>query len=506
MTITDLFSHKIHSSGEDWPQKLIEIATVFSKFDGLPYNRAAIEESFTKISPRASIVARDPSKYRDEISAYPAYLGLYRIEDRAGTLYLRLSETAKRFLIVEEPNVAAFMLIQLAMFQYPNGNGASYANGNVRLQRNAGDRTLNFINAGIHLSPFRLICKALLADSILSGIDSLHPRVSVDEISILCNDSRINKYASPKIDDIVAVLSEIRTINISPIPRFERRFHILNHTDLVEVTNGWLHLRPAFSSADGSRLIKLLHLISNIENQFNEFDNITTIDDLTIAIRNGSWSRYFDGVAQLPSDIVQEISGQHSDTMLEQTSQVNEGDELISDNKAIVFKYPLRERGEDTEGKISVGDYQVTTQSDPEVTRIKRQKSNLQHKILLSQLDEHLRELGAIPMENEHIDLYAEIPNDGSYLFEVKSVTSENLLSQTRKGLSQLYEYRFRYSDNIRQDVILCLIYPKEPNEIEWLQNYLCNDRNIAVAWFEENRLCFPSYCLDRLQNLTTKQ
>ena len=73
MIITDLFSHKIHSSGDDWPQKLIEIASVFAEFDGMPYDRAAIEERFTQISPRASIVARDPEN--GEVSTIvPDYL------------------------------------------------------------------------------------------------------------------------------------------------------------------------------------------------------------------------------------------------------------------------------------------------------------------------------------------------------------------------------------------------------------------------------------------------
>ena len=316
MIITDLFSHKIHSSGDDWSQKLIDIASVFAEFDGMPYDRAIIEERFKQISPRASIVARDPSKYRDEISAYPAYLGLYRLELKDNQWILRLGETAKR-------------------------------------------------------------------------------------------------------------------------------------------------------------------------------------------IHTGSWFKYFDGVAQLSSDIVQEIAEDHhiAGSRLTNFYEDTEMDELISDNKDIVFKYPLRERGSLTDNTFSAN-YNVKKMTDPEVTRIKRQKSNLRHKILLSQLDEHLRKLGAKPMDNEHIDLYAELPNDGSFLFEIKSANAENLLSQTRKGLSQLYEYRFRYSDDIKGNVILCLVFPKEPNEIDWLEDYLCKDRDIAVAWFEGERLNYSPYCASKMSSL----
>ena len=505
MIITDLFSHKIHSSGEDWPQKLIEIASVFADFDGLPYDRAVIEERFRELSPRASIVARDPSKYRDEISAYPAYLGLYRLELRDKLWILRLSETAKRFLVGEEPNVSSFMLLQLSMFQYPNGNGASFSNnGTARLQSNAGERTLGFINNKIHLSPFRLICKALLADSIISGINSLHPRVSIGEVSILCNDSRLNSATFIEIEDVVAILKEIRAENLLPIKGFERRFHILNHTDLIQVTNGWIHLRETFSPADQDRLVRILTLICEIDIQFNGFDNTTTITSLTEKIKDGDWSKYFDGVTQLSSEIVQEITGDYIDDRPSFISYSADGDELIVDNSAVIFKYPLKERGTDW-GLNSPNSYTVTSFADPEVTRIKRQRSNLQHKILMSHLDEYLRLLGVTPMENEHIDIYASFPKNGDYLFEIKSVSSENLLSQTRKGLSQLYEYKYRYSNDISKNVTLCLVYPHEPKEIDWLQDYLCNDRNIAVLWFENDQLCYPPYCRDKLLSLIYK-
>ncbi len=500
MLIKDFFSHKIHSSSHEWPLKLIEIATVFSQFDGQPYDRDSIEESFKRISPRVSIVARDPSKFRDEFSAYPAYLGLYRLEKENGKWILHLSETAKRFLIGEEPNVPAFMTLQLSMFQFPNGNGASFSGKNVRLQSNAGNRTLTFIQNGIHLSPFRLICKALIADSIINGIGSLHPRVSVDEISILCNSIRINKKASPDVEDIVNLLIDIRTNSIPPIPGFERRLHILNHTDLIEVTNGWIYLRPAYSPTDEARLVRQLTLVSSIDLQFENFDSISTLQQLKNLIAGGEWSKYFDGVVRLPSDLVQEVAGEIPSNAT--PISVNETDELIADNKAIVFKYPLRERGSEPYYSNERA-YKKSVLADPEVTQIKRQKSNLQHKILLSQLDEHLRKLGALPKENEHIDLYAEISENTGFLFEVKSVQSENLLSQTRKGLSQLYEYRFRYSDDILKNSTLCLIYPYEPTEISWLQDYLCVDRKIAIAWFDNERFCFPSYCQSKLRQLS---
>src|SRR5688500_11773834 len=125
--ITDLFSHKIHSSSPEWADKLIELAFIFSEFDGQVYDRNKIDERLRQISPRATLVGRDPSKFRDEISAYPAYLGIYRLEYEKNVWVFRMSETAKRFLINDEPNVNAFMLLQLVLFQYPNGMGVAYS-------------------------------------------------------------------------------------------------------------------------------------------------------------------------------------------------------------------------------------------------------------------------------------------------------------------------------------------------------------------------------------------
>jgi hypothetical protein len=500
--ITDFFSHKIHSSNEEWQNKLVDIATVFSEFDGLPYDRTNIEERFKLISPRASIIARDPSKYRDEISAYPAYLGLYRLQLEHGKWIFRLSETAKRFLIVEEPNVPAFMLLQLLLFQYPNGMGARYnSNGNVIIQANARDKTLEFINDNIHVSPLRLICKALAADAQLNGITSNHPRISIDEVYVLANDSRTNKQASPLLVDVIEVLEEARNGLLLPPSNFESRFHILNHTDFIQVTNGWIHIREALSPEDSESLLVKLDIINGINTQFTGLDLVTNQEDLTNVIASGAWGKYFDGVVNLTAEIVQGLTNETVYTGIIQNNIAQlDGDDIILDNTSIRFKYPLKER--DGSLAITSNGNRVRQTADPEVTRIKRQRSNLQHKILTQKMDEHLRKIGAVPYENEHIDLLAKIPKDGTFLFEVKSVSSENLLSQTRKGLSQLYEYHYRYKTDLESDVTLCLIYPHEPNEIEWLQEYLCNDRGVAICWFDNEKLSYPLFCSNKMDNL----
>lgn len=482
MIIKDLFSHKIHSSKDSWANKLVDLAFVFAEFDGKPYDRLELENRLGKISPRASTVGRDPSKFRDEISAYPAYLGLYRIELINNTWHFVLSETAKRFLVTDEPNVPAFMLLQLLLFQYPNGMGVAYYGNSdkVRIQANTRDRTLEFIENDIHLSPLRLICKAIEAVSILESKSIFETKVTYDEIFVLANDDSVNKFSCPKIDRIVSVIQNFRNGNIKPPTKYESRFHILKHTDFIIPERDGLRLRSPINNTDKNEIEQKLKLINSIETTFNGFDGSTSSDEILDSIKDSSWGKYFDGVRTLKSDIVEALTSEigifESDTSL---SPEHKGQAVSP------ITYEFRKRNTANEGSST---YSTNKQKvDPEITRIRRQKSNLNHKLILQQLEEFLELKGCNPLENEHIDLFAKIPNNGNFLFEVKSTNSSNLLSQTRKGVSQLYEYRYRYKDKIGYDVSLCLVYPNKPSQIEWLEDYLCLDRNIGVVWFGEN-------------------
>jgi hypothetical protein len=250
--ITDLFSHKIHSSGDDWPDKLVELAFLFAEFDGHTYDRDEIAKRLSEISPRSAYAPRDPSKFRDEISAYPAYLGLYRLEVSETGWRIKLSETAKAFLVREEPDVASFVLLQMILFQYPNGMGAAYRSGtnNLRIQANARDRSLNLISQGVHLSPLRLICIGLMADSQLRDLPLFNAFITFPEIFALANWPEINKTVLPSIGGVRAILTDFRSGKIKAPERFERRFHILRHTDLFELKKGGISFRYPVNKLD----------------------------------------------------------------------------------------------------------------------------------------------------------------------------------------------------------------------------------------------------------------
>lgn len=497
--ITDLFSHKIHSSGADWPDKLVEIASIFKEFDGRIFDRAEIEERLRSISPRVAVFAadatRDPSKFRDEISAYPAYLGLYRLEFDGSNWILRLSESAKKFLTSDEPDVATFMRLQLPLFQYPNGMGMAYSAENARIQANARDRMLKLIQDGIHVSPFRLICRALVADSRLRGVDEVEAVVLISELYALVNHSAINKTSSPAIDQIVTVLQDIRAGRVLPPDRFESRFHILDHTEMIDRQRESLSFRRPVNEPDRVDMQKKIVAILSINAQFEGFDASRNGDDLIDIAKSGAWGQYFDGLRTLSADTV---------SVLAQDMAMADSEAIVTPARVRVMpaaplRYAFRRHtGPSVPHKISTRKEEL---ADPEVTRVKRERRSLAHKQMVAALDDLLRSKGAEPKENPHVDLYAEIPNDGAYLFEVKS-GGENLLAQIRKGVSQLYEYRFRYKGEVRADAVLCLVLPDEPTGLSWLEEYLCVDRDISLCWLDqEGQVTSAKLCETKLND-----
>lgn len=513
--IVDLFSHKIHSSSNEWPEKLAELAAIFGEFDGHLFDRSAFEERLQRISPRASYLASeaagqpltpggrlDVSKFRDEISAYPAYLGLYFLEKSPRGWVVRVSETAKQFLLCEEPDVASFLRLQLPLFQYPNAMGASYTSfsNRLRIQANARDRTLDFISKGIHFSPLRLIATAIKADATLRGVNILDARISYREVFGLANTDVVSRYALPPEDQVSLTLHGIRNGSV-PVPEhFESRFHTLKHTQMFRLDRGCIQLREAISPEDKEQLLNQLDAICNIDNQFNGFDSCTSGQDLESVIGSGYWGRYFDGVRILPSSIVKALT---SDKALEAIPR----HELIAEAEAtalpviVAETYPFRDH---SISPSPVRPYDRRTElADPEVTRIKLQRRNLIHKELIHKMASYLRTIGASPKENDHVDLYAKIPTDGSFIFEMKS-GGHNLLEQIRKGLSQLYEYRYRYKDIINDEHIsLCLVLAESPDSIPWVADYLCNDRDINICWFDDDgNPVWPSPCAERMRVL----
>ena len=93
---------------------------------------------------------------------------------------------------------------------------------------------------------------------------------------------------------------------------------------------------------------------------------------------------------------------------------------------------------------------------------------------------ERLRQRGAMPKANRYIDLSARW-EEADYLFEMKSTTDDNPHAQIRRGLSQLYEYR--YIQNVKQAKLVLVIENPLPKENRWMEDYLIKDRGVLLVW-----------------------
>lgn len=63
----------------------------------------------------------------------------------------------------------------------------------------------------------------------------------------------------------------------------------------------------------------------------------------------------------------------------------------------------------------------------------------------------------------------------------MKSTTEDNPHSQIRRGLSQLYEYR--YIQNVKAAKLVLVIENPLPKQNQWMEDYLVNDRGVLLVW-----------------------
>lgn len=118
-----------------------------------------------------------------------------------------------------------------------------------------------------------------------------------------------------------------------------------------------------------------------------------------------------------------------------------------------------------------------------EVTYFKNQakleRATNAHIALVNLVSQRIRENNGIPKSNQLIDLAVRLEQD--YIFEMKSTTENNVRSQVRKGMSQLYEYRYLQN---KPDAKLILVVEKPLGASHsWMLDYMENDRNINLVW-----------------------
>ncbi|MCU0433342.1 MAG: hypothetical protein MUC87_07820 [Bacteroidia bacterium] len=115
----------------------------------------------------------------------------------------------------------------------------------------------------------------------------------------------------------------------------------------------------------------------------------------------------------------------------------------------------------------------------------KLDRANQTHTQLVNLVAEKIRMAGGIPKSNQFIDVAATLEQD--FIFEMKSTTEKNVKAQIRKGISQLYEYR--YLENKPHANLVLVVEKPLINDNNWMIDYLEVDRNIHIIWDGDGNL-----------------
>lgn len=487
--ITKFFANKIESSKEDWPDYLLEIANVFGIFDGEEFDREQLLEQFRTLSDRSPYTLRDPANFRDEFGAYGPYLGVYHIENDKGKCKIVLSGAAREYLCSPEPDVMAFCRTQLSLFQYPNGAGVAYTikqNGlhSVRVQANVLNDTIREVRNKLRLVPFRLICRAVLAKSEEDNINPYETLLEYKEIFALSNDNRTNTNPNPSYQDIVSVLKDVKNGQVpswvsDKLSKFKRNFHIFEHTGLLSRQDKGLMLTK------NSETLDMLKEIGQLTTYFSEFENRllepSLEESVASVVKSSKWGKYYDST-NLSAKVLSYLTDSFDIDLAGPT-------EYIPPSTITPAAFPAF-RVYETSPAYNTKTLSEKT-ANPELTRVKREKANRDHARLVKRFASLAQIAGGEPKENLFVDLYVEL-NGVKYILEMKSCNYGNMISQIRKGISQLYEYRYRAG---YPNAVLCLVLQCPPYEA-WIKDYLVKDRGINVCWLiDDINIEYPLEC-----------
>ena len=480
MALTDFFSHKIYASAPDWANRLCAIASVFHNYDGKCYEscrKDMIREFGEKIALRVSH-HRHGTPWRDEMTAYVSHLGVaYFQRTGTGAWLIETTKTTQKFLLGEVPDVAAFLRMQLPLFQFPNAMGVQHK-GKGSVQANTLEKTWEFVQAGMRVSPVRLLAVTLKADAKLRDVELLQAKTNKNELYALANHPEVRSHPLPPEDVVIEILGQIRAGKVAAPPKCEPRFHLLNYMQVFSVARKFIGFRPTTGDEDAKLLRSHFDTIASCPACFQEFDGCKSEEELKERILSGSWGQYFDAMNHLSGDAISSL-GRDETTEHIETAAAPEAQRATA--------APLRNLTENiaVHKRVKI-EHPACVFADPEVTRIKKERRNVAHALMVSRLREWLKDEVDIKNVGDSvlIDLWAELRDGRTFIFEVKS-GGDGIWEQVRKGVSQLYEYRYRYALEMDKfkEAHLCLVLPEEP-PIGWMPDYLCRDRDINLCIF----------------------
>jgi len=115
-----------------------------------------------------------------------------------------------------------------------------------------------------------------------------------------------------------------------------------------------------------------------------------------------------------------------------------------------------------------------------EIGRAKLDRANSIHETLTKLVADKIRAVGSVPKRNPLIDLAAKVGKH-RFIFEMKTTPAKSFHAQVRRGVSQLYEYR--YLQAVPDARLVLVIEHPLPGKLRWMIDYLTRDRDILLAW-----------------------
>lgn len=143
-------------------------------------------------------------------------------------------------------------------------------------------------------------------------------------------------------------------------------------------------------------------------------------------------------------------------------------------------------RVETKDRTVGAFDLSKVGRADPIRTAIALERSNQLHEDIVAQLGLELEDCGHEPVENsDSFDLAVLLGIPA--IFEVKTVNAKNAISQIRKAIIQLEEYRWRHLDLFQEPPRLFVALSENPAELidDDYFDFIENDRGISVIWPE---------------------
>jgi len=157
--------------------------------------------------------------------------------------------------------------------------------------------------------------------------------------------------------------------------------------------------------------------------------------------------------------------------------------QLPTTSRATNFNIKTIEVGVRTVQPFSVG----LGKYDPAKRALLLEKATSIHELLVEKCALSLRDLGGEPIEDQNSFDVASISLN--IIIEIKSINEINAISQVRKAIAQLLEYRYRHRNLFNKIPKLALVTNTNLVNLvdEEIINFLKEDQGISLFWLEDN-------------------